>query len=62
MHQDEGPISFQVSLSDADEYEGGGTNFYEAKRRRTQFEEKSAKERAKTNVKLEKIGDVLVHG
>ncbi|CAL6342278.1 unnamed protein product [Bathycoccus prasinos] len=62
MHQDDGPISFQVSLSDADEYEGGGTNFYEAKRRRTQFEEKSAKERAKTNVKLEKIGDVLVHG
>ena len=62
MHQDEKPISFQVSLSDADEYEGGGTNFYDAKRRRTQFEEKSSKERAKTNVKLEKIGDVLVHG
>lgn len=62
MHQDGKPISFQVSLSDADEYEGGGTNFYEPKRRRTQFEEKSAKERAKTNVKLEKIGDVLVHG
>ena len=62
MHKDGGPISFQVSLSDADEYEGGGTNFYEPKRRRTQFEEKSAKERMKTNVKLEKIGDVLVHG
>jgi len=63
-HQDGGPISFQVSLSNADEYEGGGTNFYEAPKRRTAAEAAAnvSNVRLKQNVKLEKIGDVIAHG